>query len=526
MRIPAHPIEELFLGLVVCNSFATIVSLFLPINVYTLISFLIFGLTVAFYFRNEIKFFRFFGNDRISSILILGFVGINLMVTLGPPLNYDSGLYHIQAIKWINEFPAVPGLANLHGRFGFNPNIFTFFALTSFSEVFNQEIFSINFAVFIVIGVYFINIIKSIFNEEGFSNNFLLQFAMFVLILLLPNLASPSPDFLSTVVPLFIFSRIIELSNEKQEIKLKSFIPILILSIYILTVKLAAIPILLLFVFVGFIYSSELKKQLWLIPVLSFIVFPWIARTVISTGWLVFPFPSLDLFAFDWEVPVEHVITEKETVTGFARLQNENYMIAAHQLFSEWFPEWWKRLSIFNQLFFVASLVFPLFIFIGNVIRIIKIDFLKITVIVTAFLGVLFWFYLAPDWRFGEAFILVAALSPLLIKRKILTQYFRKPIFFNLLIFGLLGAFLVGKSNKIKENFHPIINGNGIITPTTIEIPAGTTFSSFKIRNVEIKYPTQDPRCYDCEIPCTNLPYSTLMLRGNSLRDGFKRKGE
>lgn len=32
----------------------------------------------------------------------------------------DTGLYHFQAVQWIAEEPVVAGLANLHGRFGFN----------------------------------------------------------------------------------------------------------------------------------------------------------------------------------------------------------------------------------------------------------------------------------------------------------------------------------------------------------------------------------------------------------------------
>jgi len=82
---------------------------------------------------------------------------------LGPPEIYDTGLYHLQAIKWIEEYAVVPGLANLHGRFGFNPNIFTFYALTSLFDVFNQEIFSVNFVIYFVFVFYFVNNIYSIF---------------------------------------------------------------------------------------------------------------------------------------------------------------------------------------------------------------------------------------------------------------------------------------------------------------------------------------------------------------------------
>lgn len=38
----------------------------------------------------------------------------------GPCEIYDTGLYHLPVMHWNLALPAVPGLANLHGRFGFN----------------------------------------------------------------------------------------------------------------------------------------------------------------------------------------------------------------------------------------------------------------------------------------------------------------------------------------------------------------------------------------------------------------------
>ena len=39
---------------------------------------------------------------------------------MGPPEEYDSGLYHIPVMQWSKLYPLVPGLANLNDRFGFN----------------------------------------------------------------------------------------------------------------------------------------------------------------------------------------------------------------------------------------------------------------------------------------------------------------------------------------------------------------------------------------------------------------------
>ena len=46
----------------------------------------------------------------------------------------DTESYHIQSIKWIQEYGSVPGIVNLHVRFGFNSSWFSSVALFSFSS--------------------------------------------------------------------------------------------------------------------------------------------------------------------------------------------------------------------------------------------------------------------------------------------------------------------------------------------------------------------------------------------------------
>lgn len=62
---------------------------------------------------------------------IFGFILVTCWIAsraMIPPTNYDSGLYHLSAIRWINEYPIVPGLGNLHGRLAFNSSFFTYVA--------------------------------------------------------------------------------------------------------------------------------------------------------------------------------------------------------------------------------------------------------------------------------------------------------------------------------------------------------------------------------------------------------------
>ena len=60
--------------------------------------------------------------------------GLVLLMAYGTSRGYmhvDTGLYHAQAIRWIEEYGVVPGLGNLHSRFAYNSAAFPLCAVYS-----------------------------------------------------------------------------------------------------------------------------------------------------------------------------------------------------------------------------------------------------------------------------------------------------------------------------------------------------------------------------------------------------------
>lgn len=88
---------------------------------------------------------------------------------------------------------------------------------------------------------------------------------LYITLLLRHNLSTPSPDFLIAAVSLFIFVRMLDISRTEKTVHLGKYIPILILSVYLVTVKLSALPIMLLCIFIFVRTRSELKKSLWIV---------------------------------------------------------------------------------------------------------------------------------------------------------------------------------------------------------------------------------------------------------------------
>lgn len=526
IKIPANFTEKVLIGLVASNTVSTCLSLFFPINIYVLLSLVLLCLFLIFFIRKELKglWCLLYENKRIL-FWSLPIIFIASLISLSSPMDWDTGLYHLQAIKWIEQYPVVPGLANLHSRFGFNPNIFTFFALTSLYDIFKQEIFSVNFVIFSVLVIYFVDKLFSLFKEQGLSNLFVFYSILLVVLLQCSySLSSPAPDFLAQTMPLYIFARIIDLSAQKEKTEFKTFIPVLILIVYLLTVKLTAVPILLLFIFLLVKFRVDLKKSLWLLPLLCLIILPWIIRNIILTGWLIYPFPALDLFNFDWKVPLATVILEKQHVLSGSIDENMTGKFLFH------LPIWWQKIGLIDKIIFTVSFAFPLIILTGQLIKKIKINQYKNAVIFISFSGLLFWLVMGPEFRFGIPYIVMAAASPLLYFRYHWKPKHEKNIVFNAIMVNFTILFVViiflgffnmkGFWTLEMNTFKPLHFGI-VKTPQKIKITESISFETFNINGIDIYVPS----CHDCWdhcIPCAYYLDTTLVLRGETIKYGFK----
>ncbi|AXR65750.1 LIC_10190 family membrane protein [Leptospira mayottensis] len=520
--------DKVLIGLSVTNTLVSLVSLFLPITVSILYIFLLFC-SVFLYFERENLKLLIFGLIHKSIVFIITFPFLlsALIFSLNPPLAYDSGLYHIQSIKWIQEYTVVPGLANLHGRFGFNSNIFTIFALTSLKEVFKQEIFSVNFAIYSILVLHSINRMYKAFKQERFTNFFLLNsIVLFLVLEQFISLSSPTPDLISIILPLYILTNLPKNENHSR-LKLENYFASIILSVYTISVKLSTVPICILVLLFIIRCKFDGKKLLILISTMFLILLPWLVRNVILSGYLIYPFPDIDLFNFDWKVPLDSVISEKLSITGWARNPGEGYKEAAQMKFWEWFPIWWNAISKLNRLFILISFLSPIFVLIYELFKKVKVDFQTFAILFTSWAGVIFWILLAPDIRFGKAFLSVSTISPLF--------YFNFKInFFPIkisktskqiilvLIFIVISVFLINRRtyNRCKRFIQE--NSAFYVRPKKIEIPQNLEFTKIQMNDLEVFLPAKSDRCYDYKLPCMPYKNHNLILRGKTLQSGFK----
>ncbi|WP_018343008.1 LIC_10190 family membrane protein [Cytophaga aurantiaca] len=519
--------EKILIGFVIINTLTCLISIFIPITFTVTLSFIISAALITFYIKNElIKTAKSIHSNCHILLFATPFVVVGFYLASQEPAVFDSGLYHIQCIKWIEEYPTVPGLANLHHRFGFNPIVFSLYALTSLQSVFGQEIFCINLVLFSILTVYFIRNLFNTFNQHGLTTYFIFQAIFFyVLILLSTKISSPSPDYTSSVFLLFIFLRIIEIERSTKTITFNTFIPIILLSVYCIMAKLSSVPICLITGYILFTYTAHWKEVLRISIIAFAICIPWLINTVLLTGWLIYPFSAIDLFSFDWKVPT-HIVHQANTeIVGWARSPNDFYYEVSQMPLTKWVSIWWNALTVYIKLLIIGSIVLPMLLFIGQILKIIPAKRLLNITVLTSVCGVVFWFFTAPDFRFGHIFILIACCSPLLYFNSAF-HFFnnysskQKQLFFILVCSILLFKLIRNNYGFGAWGLRRTLSKNSIL-PEKIN-SNGATYTHVYVGNKKIYVPLMDERCFDHEIPCSYLDLSSIQLRGVNLANGFK----
>lgn len=87
---------------------------------------------------------------------------------------------------------------------------------------------------------------------------------------------------------------------------------------------------------------------------------PWMVRTVVISGWLLYPFPALDLFSVDWKMPAGPIALDAAQIKTWGRALNNAALVDMPM--REWFPGWFAALSGMEKLLILGDLAcIPLF---------------------------------------------------------------------------------------------------------------------------------------------------------------------
>lgn len=431
-------------------------------------------------------------------------------------IHYDTGLYHAQSIRWIEEYGVVPGLGNLHSRLAYNSAAFCLSALYSMSFLGGQSYHCC---------AGFLAYLLALVCMEAFTRNrvkkpLLSDFAriisIYYLLMIFDEMVSPASDYFMVLLVFYIVIRWLELMERKEN----SYLPyalLCVLCVVVLTVKLSGALILLLTLkpAVIMIRDKRIREIGKFLGLGILTVVPFLVRNVILSGWLVYPFTSIDLFSFDFKIPKGMADYDAKEIQVWGRGFSD--VGRYDDPLMEWLPEWIANLDGSNKVFLILALsgiVLLVMLAIYGLIRRKKemIDFFHIAG--TLAICFLFWLLSAPLVRYGCVFLW---LTPVLIwgyiYLKVSPHLDRFKIYLIMLV--LFGAYkLIAFGMEV---------GGSATTQYLISQKDYENFETvaYELHGYTFYYPREGDRTGYQDFPAAPVKAEDI-FRGETIKEGFK----
>ena len=478
-------------------------------------------------------------------------------------MHFDTGLYHAQSIRWIEEYGVVPGLAALQARFGYNSSAFALTALYSMKGILGQSLHA-TAGFFALLGAFEVLNLYKVFSEKRVRlSDFARIGLVFYLSVIFSEMMSPASDYYAQVLLFVVLILWLEEDEWQKEKQIQNPTPyglLCILLVYAATIKFSVAPLLLLVLkpAVMLLKKKDVKQIFVCLAAGLITVVPFFIRNVMISGWLVYPFAGIDLFSVDWKIPKGQVQYDAMEIGVYGKGITD--VTKWDTPFMQWCPSWFAGLKILEKLFVlatVAAITFGLVYAVGVLIKSCMIyqkrmirwkkmtvsetvtplfeehgnieekslsfsmDFLLVFVVFT--IGTAFWFFSAPLVRYGYAYVLALPLITFgfFYVRIVHSKGFKKiRRYCDFGFYVILIAFLLTRVKGVAQDIVRTYKEPYYITQMDyIDGSAETQV----IDGITFYVPTENGQIGYNKFP-SSLFVQPIELRGDSIEDGFRLK--
>ena len=271
-------------GFIIVGFISLYLNFFFPINKIIGTVFFIFSLIFFIFYFIKLE-------KKNEFILLVFFVSITsfLVVTLSNINRPDAGLYHLPYISILQENKVILGLTNLHYRFG-HTSIFQYISAI-YNNYFLKNEF-INFPLASLISFYILYLFKN-FNESLRRKKKIETVSIFLIIIFslysfnrYSNYGNDAP---ASIYFFILILLTLKIENIKK-IDIENFFNILIISIFLLTIKPFMVIVFALPLFLFLLNNNKiriLKHKNSLICVL--LIISWVVKNFLISGCAIFP---------------------------------------------------------------------------------------------------------------------------------------------------------------------------------------------------------------------------------------------
>ncbi|MEJ7739651.1 MAG: hypothetical protein WKF97_19675 [Chitinophagaceae bacterium] len=518
-------------------------------NVFTL---LLAVLSYIIYKKNIYQALREYLNEiksasKLTWLFFVFFVVVMAAISYIPSSNADDIGCFSPLIKWIQEYGTVKGLANLDPRFGYNSSWFGLQSLFGFAFL-NIGLFNdLNSLLFLYMLIYALKNINLLLQGQS---DFLTYFKSLFFLPVLPMYFGFEHDMMLYSIQFFtnstydipvtygmwmVFFLFLELNTKKEKYidSLNTYL-IIIYSAWLVTVKLNAVPLIIITTFLlGTLMYNRKYKHVAIITGMGLaIIAPWMFKTVLSCGYLIFPFEEINLLDVDWKLSERAVVFIENSITTWA-IDPEKYgsrEFATDRVhfsvpLSEWFPIWYGRQNYINTIIFFSTIAITIAFISFAVIQVTRqrrhffsTNGIYQVFILTIIAGAFLWFFKGPLFRYGYGYLLFYCMFGLTM----FVYYFLKD--FHAAYLGIFILAYIFYTGVYYADFvqtycseHLIKGAPGITVPAYKKEP----FDKGTVIHIV------ESGCGNAPLPASpGFVYTILRpaLRGKSIKEGFRHR--
>ena len=344
---------------------------------------------------------------RGKAILLFGIFLLFAYGTSRGMIHYDTGLYHAQSIRWIEEYGVVKGLGNLHCRLAYNSASFALSALYSMAFLGGRSFHCCaGFLAFLLAAVC---LKMGDHLRLGWlkTSDFARVMCVYYLVNIFDEMVSPASDYFMVLIAFYIVIRWLDLLESGEQMILPYGL-LCVLGVFLLTLKLSAALILLLTIYPAYRLLREKKWGETCVYLGLGIVtaLPYLIRNVVISGWLVYPFTRIDLFSVAWKIPKGMADYDAKEIQVYGRGYTD--VTRFEMPVREWLPGWFRGLVGSDRLFVAVAAVSALLLFLyaaGMLFRWWHRRWELLLVQGTVAASFLFWLCTSPLMRYGCVYV-------------------------------------------------------------------------------------------------------------------------
>ena len=541
---------RLLIGFMLTNVYAEIWSIFSPVNMWAVYILVFITLVIAYMCKQDMA--ETVNISKAPKPAVIASVAVILLMAYGSSrgyMHYDTTLYHASAIRWIEEYGVVPGLANLQSRYGYNSAEFAHNALYSFKWYTGRSLHCTTGFLAMVSA-------HLLYDKELFTGRRTIQSVDFVRIgllyylgVLFAQMVSPASDY---VANLLIFDILILMLGRVKDRTLPAdhYVLISLLAIYGITVKVSLAPMVLicLIPFVYYIIKKDVRSILFCIVSGLVIAMPYFIRGYILSGWILYPSTLIKLGNPDWQVPIGEAQYDAKEISMWGRGITDATKWSEVTL-TNWIPSWFAALDTVEKVL-ITAVITSTVVLVAIEIRLGLLKnkgglqryniLLELPIAWIMLLGVVTWFVGAPLVRYGLGFVLS---FPLLVVGILYELVFRevriaginkdrtgsdksspgerKEIVGRALFLIIAGVTVLMKVKGLVVDIAGSLDRDCLIWQQDYEDPEAFTY---EVNGVTIYVAKNGGGMGYNKFPSSIEVKDNIELRGSELKDGFRVK--